>query len=198
MPSDPLKGLEILQKISRIVEDTPLPKSSRTAIDKNGLEVGVGVDGEGNPITPDKLLVSDVLGPDSPFRVTDAETGLSFIDDSKLHITDMDLEDTRKELGARIDKATELQATLNKLGSIIDKKVRAAGGVDVRVDTKKNVNLRRAIARLYGKKTNIITFDMYKQALDLRQKLRKQELEATLKKEMGEPPCPKLKKKEEE
>lgn len=190
MPPDPLKGLEILQKISRIVEDIPLPQSTKTVLDKNGLEVGVGVDAEGNPITPDKLLVKDVLGPNSPFRKTDAETGLSVIDDSDLHITDMDLDDVRKELGARIDKLTELQGTLDKLGAIIEKKVHAAGGVSVKVDTKKNVNLRRAIARLYGRKTDVITFDMYKKALALRRKLRKQELNATTKREMGEPPCP--------
>ena len=59
------RGFSALERISRIVEDETLPE----------------VEGSGDitlareEVLPDKLKVADVLAPDSPYRVIDAETG---------------------------------------------------------------------------------------------------------------------------
>ena len=81
----------------------------------------------------------------------------------------------------------ELRGELSELADTVEKKILSKGPLNVKVDTKKDVNLRRAISRTYGKKSNVITFEQYKKAIALRRKIRKQEVEATSGREMGKP-----------
>jgi len=173
------KALEILGAISRIVQDKVLP----TAL----ADSGDGSDASPSLDKAKKLTVADVLAPNSPYRKVDSETGLDFIDTSGLHISQMDKEDVRKELKARIDELKGLRGELASLADTMEKKILSKGPLNVKVDTKRDVNLRRAISRTYGKKSNIITFQQYKKAIALRRKIRKQEVESASGREMGKP-----------
>ena len=178
------KALEILSAITRVIEDRALPLVKSDLAD--GSDAAPSITGD-TPGTTKKITVADVLAANSPYRKIDSETGIDFIDTSGLHISQMDTEDVRKNLDERIAAMKEVRVELKDLAAIVEKKILSKGPVDVKVDTKKDVNLRRAISRTYGKKTNVITFEMYKKALALRRKIRRQEVEETSGRELGKP-----------
>ena len=155
--------LKAFEKITKVVRDQTLPTPD--------------LSGGANPLLagPAKLTVAEVI---EKRTITDAVTGDTYVNDSDLHPNDMDLDDLRAELQKRLDRAKELQERLDKLAENVEKRILANGPQDVTVDTKKNVNLRRALSRIYGAKTSVITFEMYKQALALRKRSRSEEITA--------------------
>lgn len=157
--------LKAFGKITKVVRDQSLPRTIEPSA------VGIGPE----PIVEPKLSVAQVV---ADRIITDAVTGDTYINDSDLHPNDMDLDDLRAELKKRLDRAEQLQQRLDKLAVNAEKRILAKGPQDVTVDTRKDVNLRRALSRVYGVKTNVITFEMYKQALALRKRSRSEEVTA--------------------
>ena len=169
MPLTP-KDQELLRafsNIQRVAKDQALPRPVQSTDQAYGPN--------NKPLGPPKKTVEQVIQENS---IVNGETGQTIVDDNDLHPNDMDLEDLRRELKDRFDRAQTLRDRLATLAANTEKKILAKGPQDVQVDTAKDVNLRRAISRIYGQKTNVITFEMYKQALALRDRARQEEVNA--------------------
>ena len=172
----PSKQPDLFGRISFTVEDSPLPFSAHGPPPEQ-----LGEDGEQVPTTP-LLTVADILGPDSPYRQIDPHTGQEIINEKGLHITHMDMENVRQEVNSRIITGQRLMKELDELAATAELQILRNGpdAVTICVDTKKNINLRMGIRRVYGQKTSCITFEMYKFAVNLRGRLAKEDINNVL------------------
>lgn len=158
-----------IESISFEVPDKALPKK------KDPPPVETSNTGQRVPAGPPLLKVEDVLGPTSPYRKIDSGTGEEIIDTTELHISQMDREDLKKELLLRVKKGKEVIEELTILQSNIDKAVEADGNFSIKVDISK-INIRQAIMRVFGKRTDIITYPMYKQLLAIKEQMNKEDV----------------------
>lgn len=168
--------MKLLTPITAPITDAPLPLS------KLG-NVNPGVATEPVKLDPEDFAKENLI--------EDPDTGKTFINDYDKHITEFD---TKKIKSLMTDKRNELVALnveLENIKSTIEKKVKASKTQKAKGNTK-DVNLMAAIRRVYGIKTDTITFDMYKQALALRARFHREETEAAAKDspfKLGEPLC---------
>src|SRR3990167_9510382 len=162
-----------IEEIQPFVSDKVLPKI------KGDQSIAIGENGRKVPARPLLLTVDDVLAPNSPYRKIDSSTGGEIIDTSDLHISQMDTADVRKQLADRIKRGKEVADELTELQNNIDQVVTAAGEFSVQVNIK-DINIRQAIMRIFGKRTNIITYAMYKQLLALRERINKEDVNGAM------------------
>ena len=182
------KNPSVYSRINRVIEDETLP------YDPTAPTVRQVEEGEEHVPQEPLLTVQDILGPNSPYRQTDPVTGEDVINTKGLHISHMDMEDVRRQVNARIRIGQRLHKRLEDLGDQAEAEAGRAGpdAITICVDTKKNINLRAAIRRLYGRKTNCITFKMYKQAVHLRSTVSRQDVNDILEDfTMGDSQCKK-------
>jgi hypothetical protein len=82
---------------------------------------------------------------------------------------------------ARIDTLIEglgeARARISNLRELIEKQVAPANGEELsfRIDISKRRSLKRAVAIVFGMKTDTITYSMYKQCLELKRQIETQE-----------------------
>jgi hypothetical protein len=98
-----------------------------------------------------------------------------------LSITDFSEEEVKEAFDALMARAALIESELKGLRNIIEDKVAATSTeiTTISVNTRVDRNLRAAMKRVFGKKSETITFDMYKEVLELRNRFNKEEVAAT-------------------
>jgi hypothetical protein len=176
---------ELLATISEIVEvpeDVPLPRP--TAAQKNELLSGVGNTKELKQTIADILsgrIVTDAISGGQRINLGgETNPGENHGGSSFSSITDFDENEVRATMDALMARADLLDSELTSLKNTIEDKIVKSNVslTTVTMDTRKDKNLRTAIKRVFGIKTDVVTFEMYKQALELRNRASKEDVEA--------------------
>lgn len=161
---------QLLQALSQVPtpdEDKPLLRATPEAR-QEVLEAQVEV----------KPSIEEVL---QKAAQTDALTGQEVTDTSDLSITNFSTEEVRAMVLEVQDQAKQVWNNLNNLVATIEEKiVGRATSATVTIDLRRNTSLKGAIIRIFGRKTNEITFEMYKQALALRERHKTEDINSSL------------------
>lgn len=108
----------------------------------------------------------------------------------KLESTDTPFPLTREEVdeigriaAGQLKRIGELRERINTLRSRVDQAVINSYGKEpsFTLDISKKPTLKRAIQRVFGISTNVITYSMYKQAIELKSQLERNETQEYLK-----------------
>ena len=112
-------------------------------------------------------------------NVIDPQTGKKDISAGR-HITEFNPDEIRAQANKLLESYKDTIDRLATLKKNIDARLDAVAdslSVDVTEQAKKDIALRMAIRRTFGQKTTVITWDMYKQALALRDRLYSEDLD---------------------
>ena len=99
------------------------------------------------------------------------------------HISEFDKEELKAEADKVVDRIASvkehLQTTKEKLDSRLTKSA-ANIEVDLGPTVAKDILLKQAMRRLFGATGNILTYDLYKKALELRERFNKEDMDTAL------------------
>ena len=126
-----------------------------------------------------KSSMTDTLAKRTVF---DSRTGKETIDmqgGEFSSITEFNRDELKQNLDAMRARATSLRDQLGQLQALIEKRISAnPKQVEAQVDLRKNINLKNAVRRVFGKDKQTLTFADYKQAVQLKARFDKEEVAA--------------------
>lgn len=184
------RTLKLIETISEIIDKDPdqgifrlqqrAPVELRRILaSKSALEDGLRND------QAVKKTIAEIL---AERTVRDSQTGEEKVDllgDASnkgfSHVTEFDADEIRENLKAFKERSTRIQEELSSLQAVIEEKVVAAdpSKVQASFDIRKNINLRNAMRRIFGGgKHTTISFEQYKQVVQLRKRFDREEVEA--------------------
>lgn len=108
-------------------------------------------------------------------------SGINHGGKDSLSVTDFDQEELEEAYNDTLEAAEAVKVKVKSTKALLEAVAASASEevTTIKVNTRTDRNLRTAIKRIYGKKTDVITFDMYKQALELRNRFNEEEVAAT-------------------
>jgi hypothetical protein len=183
------RTLKLIETISEIVDQDPdkgifrlqqtAPQElKRVLAGKSALEDGLRND------QAIKKSIAEIL---AERTVIDSQTGEEKVDlvgDASgkgfSSVTEFNADELRKNLDAYYERSARIQKELSKMQTLLEEKVASVdpSQVQVSIDIRKNINLRNAMRRVFDGEHKTITFEQYKQAVQLKKRFDREEVEA--------------------
>lgn len=86
--------------------------------------------------------------------------------------SDLDIEGRAEALNNTIDQYNNIIALAEEVETLVEDRAKS---VEIKFDPDEDISLRDSIRRVFGIDTDIVTYDMYKQCLELREQLAEED-----------------------